>query len=622
MCGIVGIVDLLERGRVEQETLDAMTRTLAHRGPDSCGRFVEANFGLGFRRLKIVDPAGGEQPIFNEDRSVVTVCNGEIFNFPDLKQELEEQGHTFRSRCDVEVLVHLWEEHGDALVDRLNGQFGFAVFDRHSRRLLLARDHFGVNPLFYTVVDDLLIFASEIKAILRHPAVPRRVDPIGLDQVLSFPGLVSPRTLFEGIRSLPAGWLVRVENGRIGVREYWDLVYPECGGEDDLPEEEHLDALDELLRKSVDRRLMSDVPVGLFVSGGIDSSLIAALVREADVDVRREAFSVTFRDPAIDESAFQRIAAAALEFNLHESLIEPETVGERLRQMVFHCECPVKESFNTCILVLAAAAKAAGISVVLAGQGADELFGGYIGYRFDALGERRNSPLNDVDQVLEEELRDRLWGNPDLFYEKDQLLFRDNKLALYSDRLRADFAAIDCLEHPLVDRERVRGRHVLHQRSYLDFRLRLADHLLSDHGDRMVMAHAVEARYPFLDKDLVEYAARVPPDLKIKGFTEKYLVRRMAEARIPAEILAREKFGFFSPGTPWLLQSSVDWVRDLLAPEYVRRMGFFDPVVTESLRRRYSVPGFEVHPHLDTDFLMVVLTCHLLCEQFDLPPLA
>jgi asparagine synthase (glutamine-hydrolysing) len=383
-----------------------------------------------------------------------------------------------------------------------------------------------------------------------------------------------------------------------------------------------VEGLREIFQRSVRRRLMSDVPVGLFVSGGLDSTLVAAVAAQEAPGAERHAFSVTFEDRELDEAKYQRLAAREIGFRLHEFPIDDQVISTRMRDMILHCECAVKESFNTCILVLSEAAKSHGISVVLAGQGADELFGGYIGYRFDSLGERRNSPLQEVEQALEEELRERLWGDPNLFYEKDQIVFRDIKLALYSPQVTEMFDDVDCLSHPLVDKARLRGRPVLHQRSYLDFKLRLVDHLLSDHGDRMVMANAVEARYPFLDVELVEFAAQVPADLKVKDFTEKYLVRRMAQGLVPRQILEREKFGFWSPGSSLLLQQRIEWVQDLLSYDLIRRQGYFNADLVERLKKQYSQDGFRVHPHLDTDLLMIVLTFNLLCELFDLPSLS
>lgn len=621
MCGIAGYIDLFRRGRINRRIVEAMTETLVHRGPDSSGFFFDPDAGLGVRRLQIIDLETGDQPIYSEDGSVVVGCNGEIFNYKELRSDLIARGHTFRTRTDVEVLVHLYEEYGAAAVERLNGQFGFFVYDRRNGRALLARDHFGVNPLYYAVIDGLLLFASEVKALLRHPALPRRVDLVGLDQTLSLPGVVSPRTMFAGVSSLPGGYCLIVENGEVRVQEYWDLDYPEGDGDPAQPEEAYIEELREAFRRSVARRLQADVPVGLFLSGGMDSSLVSAIAVALSNGSPRHSFSVVFDSAEIDEARYQRLMTRALGCIHHEIRIDDEAIVSRLREMVYHCECPVKETFNTCSLALAEAARDAGVKVVLGGEGADELFAGYIGYRFDAAGIREGESELDVEAVLEEEMRERLWGDRNLYYERDQVAFREVKRTLYSRQVAAMGDEIDCLEHPLVNKARLAGRHPLHQRSYLDLKLRLADHLLSEHGDRMVMARSVEGRYPFLDLEVVDLVRRIPPALKVKDLTEKYVVRRMAEGILPRQIIEREKFGFRAPGSPWLLQRGFDWVDDLLSCERIRRQGYFDPEVVEQLRAQYSRPGFRLHPHLETDLLMIVLTFNLFLETFELPDL-
>lgn len=401
------------------------------------------------------------------------------------------------------------------------------------------------------------------------------------------------------------------------MRQYWDLDYPL--EREVLPvrsEEEWVEDLRERFERSVERRLQADVPVGLFLSGGMDSSLVSAAAVRLSNGTPRHSFSIAFDDDEIDEGRYQRLMARHLGCEHHEIRFGSDDMIERLHAMVLHGECPVKETFNTCSLALAAAAREAGVPVILGGEGADEIFGGYPGYRFDSLGERDEDPL-DVETVLEEELRERVWGDRRLFYEKNQIAFRETKAALYSPALRERMEEFDCMAHPLVDQERLRGRHPLHQRSYLDLKLRLADHLLGEHGDRMVMAHSVEGRYPFLDLEIVDLARRMPPDLKVRDFTAKYVVRRMAEGTIPHQIVAREKFGFRAPGSPLLLQRRVPWVEDLLSVERIRRQGFFDAGLVERLKARYAQPGFRLHPHLDTDLLLIVLTFNMFLETFE-----
>lgn len=617
MCGIAGSVALRDNAATEPAVLHRMTATLAHRGPDADGHLVQDGVALGFRRLAFVDLTGGDQPMSNEDGSVVMVCNGEIFNHHELRAGLLARGHTFRTTCDVEVLVHLYEEEGTALLERVNGQFALAIHDRRRRLLFLARDHAGIVPLFWARTADHLVFGSEIKAVLQHPGITREVDPVGLDQVLTFPGLVSPRTMFRGVHSLRGGHRIVVHDGQVDESCYWDLDYPTTD-EDRAEESEeyYVETLRALLAASVRRRMQADVPVGFYLSGGLDSSLIGALA--TDVTPGAHSFSITFPDAEIDESRFQRLVAGKIGSEHHETSFTAADIGAHLERMVWHAEMPVKESYNTCSLVLSALARRHGVKAVLSGEGADELFGGYVGYRFDRLGRGPDRTGDALEDALEDDVRGRLWGDPDQFYERQYHAWRRDKADLYSAHVRAEFADVDCLSRPLVDHQRLVGRPRIHRRSYLDFTLRLSDHLLSDHGDRMALANSVEARYPFLDREVVEFARTVPTHLKVNAHGEKYVVKQAAHGLLPPQVVDREKYGFRAPGSPHLLRQNLEMVDDLLAPARIARQGFFDPDVVEGLRRRYGSDGYDVHPHFGDDLLMVVLTFGILLDSFGL----
>lgn len=621
MCGLTGFIDMRGERKPDQELLVRMTDKLVHRGPDSAGYFVDHHVALGFRRLSIIDLDSGDQPIYNEDRSVVLLCNGEIFNYRELKIGLIEKGHSFRTNTDVEVLLHLYEEHGLDFLDKINGQFAFVIYDRKQRRLFLARDHFGINPLYYSIINGLFIFASEIKAILEHPQAPREVDLTGLDQTLSFPGLVSPRTMFKGIQSLKSGHYMVVEDGEVSVREYWDLDYPlSSAGSTGKSENEYVDELKELLTRSVRYRLQSDVPVGFYLSGGLDSSLIGALINQVAPNTRRHSFSIGFTDEDISETKHQRLMARFTRSIHNEIIFDWSEIVERLSQMIYHCECPVRESYNTCSMALSAAAKNAGVKVILTGEGADELFAGYVGYRFDSFRDRESKSY-DLETALEDELREKLWGDRDFFYEKDHLALREVKRTLYSARVNELYPEFDCFKHGLINKERLRGRHPLHQRSYLDFKLRLSDHLISDHGDRMTLANSVEGRYPFLDIDLVEFSTRIPPGLKLHNYIEKYILKRVAGDLLPREIVKREKFGFHAPGSSYLLQHGIEWINDMVSHDRIKRQGYFNPDVIDRLRAEYTQNGFKLNLPFEDDLLIVVLTFGIFLDTFKLPNL-
>lgn len=621
MCGIVGCVDLLGRGRVEDHVLRRMADALIHRGPDSSGYFLDKNIGLGARRLRIIDLETGDQPLFNEDRSLVLVCNGEVFNYVQLRDALAKRGHSFRTRTDVEVLIHLYEEEGVGFLNKLNGQFAFAIYNRENGALFLARDQVGICPLFHTEIDGLLIFASEIKAILEHPLAPREVNLTGLDQILSLPGPISPNTMFRNIHSLPSGHYLAVKNGDMAVREYWDLDYPTIAeAEDGKAERYYADTLEGLLEQSVRYRLQADVPVGFFLSGGLDSSLIAAMIRRVSPGVERHSFSVSFADEEICESKYQRLMSSHVGSIHHEIRFDEVDIAARLIDAVYHSECPLKETYNTASLALSEETRKNRVVVVLNGEGSDELFAGYVGYRFDK-GRPDNGKKYDLETILADEVRERMWGDRDLDYEKDEYAFRETKSALYSAGLGVRLGEFECSSFPVVDKQRLQGRHPVHKRSYLDFKLRLAGHLIADHGDRMAMANSVEARYPFLDINLVEFCREIPPDLKLNDLTEKYILKKMAEGILPREIINREKFGFVAPGSPSLLRRRSDWVRDLLSYERIRKEGYFNPDTVEALKARYSQKGFRLSLALEDDLLIIVLTFGLFKELFKLPDL-
>lgn len=626
MCGITGSMARNGGTAITGDVLERMVSALTHRGPDERGEFTGNGVALGFRRLSIIDIDGGRQPMYSEDGGIVVVGNGEIFDHERIRAELRRRGHRFRTQCDIEVIVHLYEEEGIDLLHRLNGQFAFALYDRTRERLYLARDQLGIIPLFYADTGEHLVFGSEIKSLLPHPGVGRDVDLVGLDQVLTFPGLVSPRTLFRGVSSLRAGHYLRVDGDGAREVKYWDLDYPTAeagrdagtdisGGVSEATEQHYVERLRDLLATAVDRRLIADVPVGFYLSGGLDSSLIAALA--ADRAPGSHSYSVTFGESGIDESGYQHLMADTLGTQHHAIECTTDDIASAVERMVWHAECPVKESYNTCSLLLSQLAHDTGTPVILTGEGADELFGGYVGYRFDQLGGHRGSAANDLAGALERDLRARLWGEPDLFYERDYDAWRDTKLDLYAPGVRERFAAVDCLREPIVEHAMLRGRDRLNQRSYLDTKLRLSDHLLADHGDRMTMANSIEARYPFLDRDVVEFARTIPPRLKVGKLGEKHLLKRAAAGLVPQEIISREKFGFRAPGSPSLLRRYPEWTADLLSPARIKRQGVFDAGVVEHLTTRHRGAD-DVHPHFDDDLLLVVLTFSLLHDAFDM----
>ncbi|MBL7726996.1 MAG: asparagine synthase (glutamine-hydrolyzing), partial [Dinghuibacter sp.] len=484
------------------------------------------------------------------------------------------------------------------------------------RQLYCVRDQMGILPFFYTQVDDVFVFGSEIKALLEYPGVTREVDLVGLDQVFTFAGLVSPRTMFRNIHSLENGHYLRVdEQGNIHKHEYWDLDYPEngsCNGK--IDEQVYTDRLEELFEQSIRLRLRADVPSGFYLSGGLDSSMIAMKVQQLLPGVRKDAFSIDFVESQYSESAYQKLVARESNAHLLQRTFFYNDICERLQHSVYHSECPIKETYNTASLVLSEAVRARGIKVIQSGEGGDELFAGYVGYRFDKM--RQGNLVPDWAGEEEKRLRYELWGDEDFCYETNYLDFTGEKQQLYSDGINASFHEVNCLNYPLINRQKVFNRNILHRRAYIDYKIRLVDHLVSDHGDRMAMANSVEVRYPFLDKDLVEFSTRIPAELKLKDLEEKYILKKLAGRFVPKAVFEREKFHFIAPGSPYLLQKNVEFVQDLLSYSQIKRQGYFNPDQVEFLKKMYSEPGYSVNAPYETDWLIIVLTFGILLDTY------
>ncbi len=618
MCGICGMIDLQQGNRIDPDVLWRMNKKIVHRGPDQADIKIMDNVGLGFTRLSIIDLESGMQPLYNEDCSLVLICNGEIFNYKELNRELVGKGHVLRTNSDCECILHLYEEYGENFYNMLNGQFAFFLYDQKRRKAICVRDQVGIAPFYYTITNGFLIFASEIKAIIEHPDVERKIDLVGLDQVMTFPGLISPRTMFAGISSLPPGNCMVINNlCDIQIKEYWDVIYPKINEiEYNMDEEYYIEKLDELLTQAVKRRLQSDVPVGFYVSGGLDSSVIAGKIFEVDPFLK-QSFSIDFADRDISEGKYQRAMVDYIQATHNIHLLDVDEIMQSMRSVVYHAECAIKESYNTATKRLSQMAHEKGIKVVLTGEGADELFGGYIGYRFDKLNQMM--PRQKVPNLKEEEaLREQVFGDYDFLYEKNFYSFNKTKREIYSDSVNANFDQISCLNHFIINQDRIRDVDILHKRSYVDFKLRMADHLLGDHGDHMVFSNSVEARFPFLDKDVIEFVLKMPPSLKLKDFDEKYILKKAAQKCVPSVILERPKFAFTAPGTSEFIKRDKEFVGEILSYDSIKQHGIFNAEKVEQLKKEYMQEGFKLNMPYDNDYLMIALTTELLIQEFNM----
>jgi asparagine synthase (glutamine-hydrolysing) len=638
MCGIAGILNFNGQS-VKPALLDRMIERVRHRGPDDGGTHTDKQVGLAHARLSIIDRAGGGQPMHNEDRSVSIVFNGEIFNYLELRADLLRRGHRFRTECDTEVILRLYEERGEECVRSFNGQWAFAIWDRRKERLFLSRDRLGVRPLFYTVADQALIFGSEMKSILALPNVSREIDPIALDQIFTFWATIPPRTTFKGIRELPPGHSMIVDRGRITMARHWNLDY-DAGGEsaqdDTCTEDEYEAQLLERLFDATRIRLRSDVPVGAYLSGGLDSTLIAALIRKS-TGAPLQTFSIGFDDPEFDESRYQSEAVRFLGTDHQNVRCTPADIGRVFPEVVFHAERPVLRTAPAPLYILSALVRERGYKVVLTGEGADEMLGGYDIFKEAKI---RRFCAARPDSRLRPLLLKRLYpylgrlqsqsgaylqaffdapaaGTSDEFFSHLPRWQLTSRLkALFSDSVRSEIGAYDGLAEL---RDSLPAGYSewdgLCQAQYLEASILLPGYILSSQGDRMAMAHSVEARFPFLDHRVVELATRIPPRLKMKVLNEKYLLKRCAEGLVPPSVTKRPKQPYRAPeGTSFFGEARLEYVDELLSPERIARDGIFDPVTVQKLVAKFR-EGRAVGIN-DNMALVGVLSTQLLVHQF------
>ncbi len=610
MCAICGIFNYKSKEQINNTIIDNMLKTIKHRGPDGSDVFLSEEIALGFNRLSFLDLEGGMQPVWNEDKTIVMVCNGEIFNFAGLRTELLAKGHFFRTKTDVEVILHLYEEYGEDFPQYLNGQFAIALYDCRQKLLFLVRDQTGIAPLFYTVTDDRMIFASEIKAILEYPGVERRLNLKAVDQLMNFPGIVSPVTFFEGIYSLQCGHMMKIKmDGEVRDIEYWDLIYsPE---EDDRGEKYYVEKLRELLKEAISRRLVADVPVGFYVSGGLDSSIVACYIGKFLLN-SYYSFSAEIGAGELDESRFQKIVRDYVHSTHYSTIVAEEEIWEHLGQVIYHAEAAVKESYDVAAYLLSELVSHSPAKAVLTGQGSDEFFCGYAGYMVDRFREMQKAGMTKEEC----EVNERLWGDPYFRYERNHPHIRELHSQIYSKDVRAEIQNFSALAKSPVNVERLKGLSSQKRRSYIDYKLRLSDHLLGEHGDRMFFSHSVEGRHPFLDRELLAFVTQIPDKYKLNGVNEKYILKKAGEGIVPKEILKRKKFPFQAPGMSSVV--SQPGVMEYKKKKKIRKYHIFDSECVEEMKKKYSQKDFKLMGAYEIDYLMIVMTVTMLCEQFHL----
>lgn len=617
MCGICGIVTTDTSKKIEEKHINSMLDVLCHRGPDDKGIFLERKVGLGVRRLSIVDLKSGHQPIHNEDKKIWVILNGMIYNFLELRRHLEEKGHVFYTQTDTEVIVHLYEEYGPDCVSRLNGMFAFAIWQVNEERLFLARDRLGVKPLYYVNSEGYFLFASEIKAILKFPGIKREIDLFALSQYLTFEYIPAPYSIFKDIKKLPPAHTLAYKDGNTIIQRYWNITVGQHR-EKNRNIDEAICQLSDLLKDAIRIRLVSDVPKGVFLSGGIDSSLVTAIIRSLNAD-RIKTFSIGFDEPSFDESNFSRKVSRYFGTEHYERTFTHKDLLNLLPTLTEFLDEPFADASILPTYLLSKLAKEH-ITVALCGDGGDELFAGYPTYiahkiavyfelfpsvvskylarlaksfipvsmknlSFDYQFKRFLAGLNNAPYI-----RHHLWMGSFSPEEKKQLL---NPWVFDSFRDRDVFRNAKGYFQEYI------GNGLIDKIQYLDIKTYLADDLLAK-VDRASMANSLEVRSPFLDYRLVEFALSLPQRFRLKNFTTKYILKKYAKRNLPKEIIHRHKKGFGIPLAFWFRGGLKDFVFDVLSKEKIKKEGFFQYNYIERLLEEHLANKVDNHKQIWT----------------------
>jgi len=637
MCGIAGYFNLKNESLPDRELVGRMINIIRHRGPDEFGAYLDNRCVLAQARLSIIDLETGSQPLSNEDGTVWITFNGEIFNYIELRAELEKSGHKFKTRSDTEVIVHSYEEWGTRCLDRFNGQFAFAVYDKKNKSLFIARDRLGIRPVFYTIHNGRFYFASEIKSIFCEPAIPRRLDYKGLDEIFTWWTTSPPRTAFENINELEAGTYVEIKDGRLKKRQYWSMDFPT---EFDL--ERNLNSwaeeLHALLVDAVRLRLRADVPVGAYLSGGLDSSATTALIKNF-TNTKVETFSIAFHDKAYDESGYQNQMAEFLGTNHHQIKCSYKDIAENFPKVIWHTERPILRTAPTPLYMLSGLVRRNNFKVVLTGEGADEILAGYDIFKETLI---RNFWAREPESEWRPALLKRLYPTLPLsasrarfyletFYksglsETDKFYFshipRINTTTKIKDYFTDDVKA-QVKDHDSVEAFRshipesfYKWRHIL-RAQYLEARSLLSGYLLSSQGDRVSAANSIEGRYPFLDHRVVELGARIPPWYKIMGLKEKLVLKKAMAKELPVEITDRVKQPYMAPDSNSFFQKdSPAYISEMLDEISLANAGVFN---TQFVAKLMAKCARLYHAHLsfkDNMSFIGILSTQLLIDRY------
>ena len=637
MCGIAGYFQLHSEARPDRELLGRMVNIIRHRGPDEFGAYFDNRCALGQARLSIIDLATGSQPLSNEDGTLWITFNGEIYNYVELRPELEKLGHKFRTHSDTEVIIHAYEEWGKECLGVFNGQWAFAIYDKKNKSLFISRDRLGVRPVFYATMNGRFYFASEIKSIFCDRSIPRRIDLAGLDEIFTWWTTSPPRTAFEGINELEPGSYVEVKNGGVSGGRYWRMEYPET-----YDKERSLNSwaeeLHALLVDSVRLRLRADVPVGAYLSGGLDSSATTSLIKHFTTN-RVETFSIAFHDKAYDESEYQKQVADYLGTNHHQIQCGYHDIAENFPRVIWHTERPILRTAPTPLFMLSGLVRRNNFKVVLTGEGSDEILGGYDIFKETLI---RRFWAKNPDSAWRPALLRRLYPTLPLsasraryyletFYkaglsESDKYYFSHIPRINTTTKIKDYFTggvreAIGGYESVCAFDRHIPANfyrwHHLARAQYLEATSLLSGYLLSSQGDRVTAGHSVEGRFPFLDHRGVELGARIPPAHKILGLKEKLVLKKAMKDELPREITARVKQPYMAPDSNSFVQpDSPDYIDEMLSVAAIEKFGIFKPAYVANLREKCAKL---YHAHLsfkDNMSFVGILSTQLLMDQY------
>jgi len=607
MCGIAGIYDTNCLGQEQRMTVLNMLELLKHRGPDGVGVYSDNNVILGHARLSIIDLNTGKQPIHNEDQSIWVSFNGEIFNYIELRHELTGRGHTFYTQSDTEVIVHLYEEYGEAFVEHLNGQFAIALWDKKLKKLMLVRDRVGILPLYYYKDRNKFLFASEIKGII--PALDKRpsLNPSALDQLMTFWSPVSPETIFKNIFEVSPGMMMVIQNGRVREKKYWDWLRENDGEYFEDSEERLAEQLHDLLLDATKLRLRSDVPVGAYLSGGLDSSVLVSLIHHYG-GVPLRTFSIGFEEDALDESKYQKEMIDHLSTEHSQITCRNIDIEQNFNETIWHTESPILRTAPVPMGMLSGLVHEQGYKVVLTGEGSDEVLGGYDIFKEAKIRQfwarfpnshvrplllKRLYPYLDISKGQGQKYLQNFYGvgldNVDVpyFAHIPRWTTTARCKEFFSDNLRCQLNddALEVMQKSYP--EMLSHCKPFERWQYIESKSLMSGYLLSSQGDRMLMSHSVEGRFPFLDHRVIEFANRLHPKYKMKVLNEKYLLKKAMKQYLPPSIIKRYKQPYRAPDIPsFFTKGNSSYVDELLSPDRIKAYGYFDSKRVELLLKK------------------------------------